>query len=211
MSFEAPVLAKEPKVLIAGDTVKFTRFIQDASPDDGQLQYFFNSPVNNASVDPVVATDNGDGGFLITLLSALTDTMQVGEWKWEAHFFPTSDPDARYRVGFGRFRVKANYASLSGGTGVDDRTHVEITLDNIEAVIAKKATQDQLQYMIGNRSLMRMSFSELEKFRKDYKRQLAQQRESERIANGEKPRNQVKVMFGNGNTSSFPWWPGGSK
>lgn len=207
MPFEAPVLTIEPSVLIAGDTVIWNKALTQGEPGDGALKYYFNNPTANKSIGPIVATDNGDGTFLVTLDANVSAPMDVGDWKWEAYFYPTNTTQ-RFRVGFGRTCVKANYAALQGGAGVDDRSHVEKTLDAIEATIAGKATQDQLMYSIHGRTLQRMSFKELESFRKDYKRQLAAQRDREKIANGKHPTTAIKVRFGGGMPSSFPFqWP----
>ncbi|WP_290872036.1 hypothetical protein [Aquabacterium sp.] len=50
---------------------------------------------------------------------------------------------------------------LAQSTGGDMRSHARIVLDNIRAVIEKRATQDQQRYTINNRELWRTPISDL--------------------------------------------------
>lgn len=69
-------------------------------------------------------------------------------------------------IEFGQVTIDRDLALLEAGS--DMRTHAEITLENIKAVIEKRATQDQQKYVIRNRELWRTPLLELMKFKAHY-------------------------------------------
>lgn len=72
-------------------------------------------------------------------------------------------------------------ADLAQSVGGDMRTHNRIVLDNIRAVLEKRATQDQQRYSINNRELWRTPLPELMKLETTY---AARVRAEEARANG---------------------------
>ncbi|XPV77942.1 MAG: hypothetical protein ACNI27_08485 [Desulfovibrio sp.] len=85
----------------------------------------------------------------------------------------------------GRFKVRKNLSTHSGP--FDGRTDSEKALDAIEAVLGKRATQDQKSYTINNRSLERMGISELLRLKKYYALKVRKERGQ--------PRKQIKVRL----------------
>ena len=71
----------------------------------------------------------------------------------------------------GELQVAADIAQLAAGH--DPRAHVQKVLDAIEAVLENRATLEQEQYQINNRSLKRRSIGELLKLRDHYRAELS--------------------------------------
>ncbi len=77
----------------------------------------------------------------------------------------TMDDDVE-EIEHGQINILADAFSLPDGT--DIRTVNQRTLDNINAVIEKRASQDQQRYVINNRELWRTPISDLLKLRALY-------------------------------------------
>lgn len=92
----------------------------------------------------------------------------------------------------GEVTITANLQSAAAG--YDGRTHAQICLDNIEAVLEKRATKDQQKYTINNRELWRTPLGDLLALRDHYKAEVAREQatQSGRAIFG----RQVRVRFG---------------
>lgn len=88
----------------------------------------------------------------------------------------------------GSLSIAANLASAAAG--FDSRTHAQKTLDAIEAVIAQRATMDQMRYRINNRELERTPIADLLKLRATYRAEVARE---QRAARGGPLFRQLKV------------------
>lgn len=96
----------------------------------------------------------------------------------------TATATAGYLPGLYRYSLRATRSGVvrevEGGTvqvledlaaqpaGGDMRSHARIVLENINAVIEKRATQDQQKYTIDNRELWRTPIADLLKLRATY-------------------------------------------
>ncbi len=74
----------------------------------------------------------------------------------------------------GQITIKPDLASISATH--DGRNHVQRVLDAIEAVLERRATQDQEKYKINNRELWRTPLSELLVLRDRYRSELRRMR-----------------------------------
>lgn len=90
----------------------------------------------------------------------------------------------------GLVEVSPDLAEISPGT--DQRNHIQRVLDSIEAVLEKRATQDQERYTINNRELWRTPIGDLLRLRDSY---LAQLRRLKAAQRGTLFGKQVKVRF----------------
>lgn len=91
----------------------------------------------------------------------------------------------------GYITIKPDMASLQAGSEI--RTHAAIVLANIEAVLEKRATQDQQRYTINNRELWRTPIADLLLLRSTYRNIVAQE---ERKARGQSAYGRsVRVRF----------------
>ena len=78
----------------------------------------------------------------------------------------------------GHITIEADMATVTPGTEI--RTHAAIVLANIEAVLEKRATQDQQRYSINNRELWRTPIADLLLLRNTYRAIVRQETNSER-------------------------------
>lgn len=124
-------------------------------------------------------------------------------------FTATADTSKAWAAGLHRYSLRATLdgqvVEIEGGelvidqdlaalpAGTDMRSHAEITLDNINAVIEKRATQDQQRYVIGNRELWRTTLPDLLALKKYY--QDLVNREKAKRAGKSGWGRQIKVKF----------------
>jgi hypothetical protein len=163
---------KEPEVITAGDTVKWTRQYGDYPASAGwQLSYYLRVP-NQAPKVIAFATEitaSGDS-FAVVIPASTSANFTQGNYKWAA--FVTKGEE-RFEVGTGVMLIKPNLAT---NTPTDDRSHVQKVYEALCAVIENRATADDQSYTIGGRSLTRMTVRELLDFKKEYGTLLAQER-----------------------------------
>jgi len=181
----------EPDAFVAGDSVKWTKRISGYDPADGWvLSYAF---VKDGDQQVIASTDNGDGAHLITLTPALSAAFKEGIYHWQSTLADGTD---RYQVTEGRIDVKPDF--LNKSNGFDSRSHVKKVLDALNAVIEKKASKDQESITVGDKSIKRLTPSELLKWRSFYQREYTVELQKQRIANGDAPGNKIRVRFING-------------
>ena len=114
----------EPTVFSAGDTVKWTKSLNDYSPNDGWvLSYAFRGERGDGRLD-VVASADGDA-FVVNILPSATGLMRPGIWVWAAYATLGSD---RYKVAQGTVRVEPNLAVTNFAT--DLRSPAKRAYDN---------------------------------------------------------------------------------
>lgn len=151
----------EPLRVVAGSTYKWRRNLPNFLPADSWvLSYGFS---NGEQQDSLTATNYGDGTHLATLTLTATGDWDPGDWEWRAYVTKSGE---RYDVGRGVFPVEADIASEAK----DIRSNVKRVLDAINAMLEGKATNDQQSMSIAGRSLSRMSWDELMRARRTYKR-----------------------------------------
>ena len=184
----ATIPTKEPVVITAGDTVKWTKSLSDYLPGDSWvLSYAF---VITGDQLIVTATDNGDGSHLATIAASDTGTLTVGIYHWQAYVTKGTE---RYRVGYGRVEVKPNFEDQS--TGYDNTSHVKNVLDALEATILGKASKDQMSYTIAGTTVSKMTPEDLIKWQNHYRIMHKQELQAEGIDNGDAPSNKGQVRF----------------
>lgn len=181
----------EPTAIIAGDftTWKRTDLGTDYPPASYVLSYKARLEGSGSTVITITATTSGSN-YLVSLASATTAAYTVGVYHWQAYITRNSD-SARVTLDEGTFVVEANRSTAT----TDPRSHAKIVLDNIEAVIRNRATQDQMAYTIQGRSLSRTPIADLlllrDRFKAEYQREL----DAERLANGLPSRRKILTRF----------------
>ncbi|MEM6602499.1 MAG: hypothetical protein AAF621_00460 [Pseudomonadota bacterium] len=103
-----------------------------------------------------VSLVQGDEGWQLSIPSSLSENWEAGKYFYI--LVVTRDGDV-FEAQSGHIFIKQNPITL--GAGADFRTHDEIALENINAVLAGTATFAQKEYRIGNRRLERFEPSEL--------------------------------------------------
>ncbi len=102
----------------------------------------------------------------------LVAASETGEWSPGDYWYSVRATDGTtvVEVEAGQITIKPDLASISATH--DGRNHVQRVLDAIEAVLERRATQDQEKYKINNRELWRTPLSELLVLRDRYRSEL---------------------------------------
>lgn len=111
---------------------------------------------------PAVALPGG--GFALAASAAATKTWLPGTYSYALRVTQGEDV---HQVEAGQLEVLVDMAGLDGG--FDARSQAKRTLDNIEAVLEKRASHDQARYTINNRELWRTPIPELLQLRNLYR------------------------------------------
>lgn len=132
----------EPSRVVAGDTWSWMRQDQAFLPSAGySLTYVFTCMGH----DPVAvtATQQDASTFVATVPPATTAAISAGTWKWTA--FATKGTD-RWTAGTGVLIVDPDPAQATAAT--ETRTHNEICLAAIRAVLQRKMADPLVEYEI---------------------------------------------------------------
>ena len=109
--------------------------------------------------------------FQLSADASVTATWTPGAY-W--YVLRVSQGSNAFDAGRGQFDVLQDLATVSGT--YDGRTQNEIALENLDAVIGKRATTDQQRYKINERELWRMTIADLLKLRSYYATQVRRER-----------------------------------
>lgn len=135
-------------------------------------------------------TGTADGQHHVLVASAV-DTAEWAPGAYQMSLRVTNSATSEVaEVDSGFFTVLPDLSVLVAGT--DARSHVQITLENIEAIIEKRATRDQERYLINGRELWRTPIGDLLKLRDRYKAELNRIRAAQ---GGKLFNQQVRVRF----------------
>lgn len=181
----------EPAEFTAGDFVQWKRadIAQDYPPSAYTLTYIARLRGGLSSEFHFVAT-NSSGVFLISATSATTAPIVSGEYYWQAEIKRNSD-NAKLILEKGTWTVKPNLDQ----TGADPRSHAEIMLDKINALLEGRADKDVSSYSIQGRSIAKMGVAELTSWRDYYRKEVTKERQQAALANGKPTGTTVKVRF----------------
>lgn len=153
------IATREPDALIAGDTWQWRRSLADYPAPTWTLTYYLRGRTHETSF--AAAADGSD--HLVNVAKATTAAIQPGDYELTGL---VGDGSARHTVYRQRFVVRPDPAQL--GAGYDPRSHARKVLEAIQAVIEGRATKDQEEYSINNRSLKRTPLEELLKLQQYY-------------------------------------------
>jgi hypothetical protein len=170
----------EPFELRAGLTWAWRRedLTADYSAANGwALKYWFKktgAAGANFSIDAVAS----GAAFAVSVAVSTTVTYTAGDYTWSAVVTKAGES---YEVDSGTLKVLPRYDVAAN---LDDRSHARKVFEAIEAVIEGRATKDQEEYTIGNRSLKRTSIADLLVLRDRYKAEAESEAAASGIANG---------------------------
>lgn len=168
-----------PDEFVVGDFVQFkqTQFSSDYSNSLHTMRLIARISTGNNTEFTVTATAS-DSDYLFTITSATSGAYTVGHYHYQIEIERNSDNE-RIVVDRGEFDVLTDFDN-----NVDARTHAEIMLQKIEAILEGKADADVSSYSINGRSLNKFSPDELVKWRDYYKAEVAAERRKQRIKHG---------------------------
>lgn len=181
----------EPESFTAGSLVQWKR--PDLSADYPPLSYnliYVARLRGGANSEVNVTATSVNGEFLVTLSSAATAAIIPGEYFWQAEIERKSD-NARILIDRGQWTILPDLDQ----TGADPRSHAEIMLDKIEALLEGRADKDVSSYSIQGRSIAKMSVTDLLTWRDYYRREVNKLKREADIAKGKPAKTTIKVRF----------------
>lgn len=182
----------EPSALRAGDTWQWRRedLASDYPASGGWgLTYRFK---NAAGGFEIAATADGDN-FAVSVLASTTATYTAGSYVWVAQ---VSHGDGRkFTVDHGNLEVLANLFSGQASVASDQRSHNQIALDAIKAVMENRASIDQQEYAIAGRKLVLTPIADLLKLLNFYEARVAGELAEEALRNGRATGRVIRVRM----------------
>jgi hypothetical protein len=168
----------EPQLFVAGETLIWRKSLSDYPPGNGwTLKYSWRSQAGGFDV-----TADADGSaYKITVPSSSTQSLAATTIFWQA-WVENGDASEKHFIGRGQATVEAAFQAPD--VVYDGRSPVKRILDAIDALVAGKASLDQQEYTIGNRSLRRIPITELIALRDKYARLYASQQQKARLREG---------------------------
>jgi len=149
-----------PHKIGRGDTIKIEDIsYSDYPSNDGWSLYFQLCGVTT----DVQATAVADASFDLLIPASVTADYTLGDSNY-ALYVSKGSPLEVYTVEAGVLDVCDRVST--------EMSHARRALAALEAVLEKRASNDQLSYSIGNRSISKMSGDELLKWKNHYKRQV---------------------------------------
>jgi len=174
-----PIPATEPDVIVAGETVAWTKSFPDFPATAGwTLKYSLQLP--RSSLITITATADGDN-YSVALPFSTTASYQPGNYIWTAY---VDNGTERHRVATGTISVLPNLASSFG------ETHASRTLGIIEAAIEGRLPNGLQEFSIQGQQISKIPIDTLVKLRSIYADYVKNETAQDRINRGlSNPRN----------------------
>jgi hypothetical protein len=178
-----------PSVIRAGDSVTWR---VDASTDNlgnsidsstWTLDYYLRT--STASQGTSIAGTPYGTGWEFTLTSAVSTTLEAGNWFWQA-----------VAASSGQLQVLPSLAFTGDPTAFDGRSQAEQDLESVQTAIRSLITKGSKQYSIGSRSYTAQDLGLLMQRESQLKAIVARERAKEKIAQGLGDPMNVFVRFG---------------
>lgn len=181
----------EPSEIVVGDYIQWTRNdLADTYPNDEYTATYVARISGGGNNEFQIIGTAYNSGYLFTADSETSADFVAGYYHWQLEILKVSTSD-RVVVDRGAFTAIVDLDV----NGTDPRTHAEVMLTKIEALLEGKADADISSYSIAGRSLTKMSPDELLKWRDYYRTEVVQMRQKENIKLGRKSPTTVKVRF----------------
>ncbi len=183
-----------PEVIVAGDYLAWqnTALVSDYPVASYALTY--EASDKGSPKFAITAVESSDPeAYYVEVGGDVTAAYGVGTYQWAGYITDSGDSTKRIQVAYGTWEVKPNLAVSTA----DPRSHNQIVLDSLEAVLENRATQGEASYSIAGRSLNRMDVDDLLRFKAIYTWRVRRDIQLERIRNGQRPGNTIDVRFVN--------------
>jgi len=128
--------------------------------------------------------------YLFQVNSATSAAFATGYYHWQLEIVETATGN-RIVVERGEFEAIADLDN----NGADPRTHAEIMVDKIEALLSGRADKDVSSYSIQGRSISKMNVSELLQWRDYYRKEVVKEQRDLAIEQGRPTKTTMKVRF----------------
>lgn len=159
----------EPTQFIRGESLQWTKHLADHPADVWTVSYSFRGPTGSG-LDVTAVASGKD--HLIEVSASTTQNLVVGSYQWQLKAVNGATVAI---ICSGRTVVNENLSLVDNVAGYETRSDARIALENVRAMLAKKATLDQQSYTIGNRALTRYSISELMKLEESLAQRVAKE------------------------------------
>jgi hypothetical protein len=173
--------------IVAGDTLDFSTEVANYTPADGWTLKFRLVPrVSGTAI--LLTSAASDGLHRVQVGPTTTDDWAAGEYSWYSW---VEKAGASYSVEQGQVTIKPDPRTTTAP--LDNRSHARKVLEAIEAVIEGRASRDQQEYSIGDRTLKRTPMADLIMLQTRYSRLVAAEENEARLANGLGTKNVIRI------------------
>lgn len=188
---EANAPEGEPLKIVVGDFIQWkkTSLAESYPPATHSAEYVARVTAGGASEIKLPAIERSSY-YLFQVSSATSAAFEVGFYHWQLEITETASGN-RIVVERGEFEAIPDLDN----NGADPRTHAEIMLDKIEALLQGRADKDVSSYSINGRSIAKMSVTDLLTWRDYYRKEVVKERRDNAIAIGGPTKTTVKVRF----------------
>lgn len=181
----------EPLEIVVGDFIQWKRTDIGADYPNDAYTATYVARITGGGASEITLTGTASGNdYLFTVDSATSAAFVAGYYHWQLEIVRNSDSE-RLVLERGTFEAIVDLDV----NNVDPRTHAEIMVDKIEAVLQNRADADVSNYSINGRSLVKLSIDDLLKWRDYYRNELAMEKRKERVRRGKSTGATIKARF----------------
>jgi hypothetical protein len=178
--------------LVLGGTLNFTTLVPDYLPADGWvLKYVLVPRSAGPAAITLTATQDADDPTLhrIQVAASTTAGWTSGVYSWASWVQLGSE---KYDLASGVIKFHPDPRTA---TALDTRSDARIALDNVQALLAGRATSGVLSYRIGERQLQNYSMSELLVLESKLKADVLREESAAAVARGEASKRKIYVRL----------------
>jgi len=181
----------EPLEIVVGDFIQWKRTDLGADYPNDQYTATYVARITGGGASEITLTGTASGNdYLFAVDSATSADFVAGYYHWQLEIVRNSDSE-RLVLERGTFEAIVDLDV----NNVDPRTHAEIMVDKIEAVLQNRADADVANYSIQGRSLVKLSIDDLLRWRDYYRNELAMEKRKERVRRGKSTGATIKARF----------------
>ena len=181
----------EPLEIVVGDFIQWKRTDLGADYPNDQYTATYVARITGGGASEIQLTGTASGDdYLFTVDSVTSADFVAGYYHWQLEIVRNSDSE-RLVLERGTFTAIVDLDV----NNVDPRTHAEIMVDKIEAVLQNRADADVANYSIQGRSLVKLSIDDLLRWRDYYRTELAMEKRKERVRRGKSTGATIKARF----------------
>ncbi len=170
---------QEPTEFTAGDTVKWTKSLDDYPADLYALKYQI-IPLSGGA--PLIVSATADGtDYAITISAAISAGYSSGDYRWYSYVTDIATSTERYSINHGDLTIDPD---PTAATVADLRSHARTVLDAIEALLEGEASIAQQEMSIEGKSLKRREIPELLEMRSAYLAEVKREEAAEALRKG---------------------------
>lgn len=181
-----------PTVIYAGDTVKWNQGSTGTYSSSGGWTCTFDLRHNSGNdALTITGVSDGAGGWNFTITATQSANLHI-DYHW--YQITVSKTGERYTLETGEIQLVGNLPASNAN--YDGRSQIEIDLEAVQAAIRARVVGGEVQeYSIGNRSLKKISVTDLINLEIRLKSDLAAERRKKRVEQGLDSGRSVYVKF----------------